>query len=410
MRKRQRFISVLCAAVLMLNFVPSVSAQGNQPAESSNIHRGDYTVWSKPVQSHLYQNSQGGLTRVEYIGDEVVVEDYNSSFQLTASRRIPAELPIWGGFFSGETCNFLIFGQENPSESDQAEVIRVVKYSKDWKRLDSGSLYGANTTIPFDAGSLRCDEYGGYLYIRTSHEMYKSRDGYNHQANLTMSVRQSDMEVVDSFYRVMNSDYGYVSHSFNQFLIVDEDGHIVTLDHGDAHPRSVVFMRYYGDAGTGKFTETSHNGRLCSVGDMLTFAGDIGDNQTGGSVGGLAETRDCYIMTYNYDGVGGSGDRSPYYHWMDKASGKSWSAKVFDTPGCTTPMLASTGLDGGYMLWNEKSGYTEGDTLYYLEYAADGQPGAPPCPTATPSPMETVWYGMSPISRPPPSIRWMMPA
>ncbi len=79
--------------------------------------------------------------------------------------------------------------------------------------------------------------------------MYTSSDGLNHQSNLTMSVRQSDMKVMDSFYKVMNSSYGYVSHSFNQFLIVDEAGRIVTLDHGDAYPRSVVFMRYYADAG-----------------------------------------------------------------------------------------------------------------------------------------------------------------
>lgn len=183
------------------------------------------------------------------------------------------------------------------------------------------------------------------------------------------------MEAADAFYKVMNSDYGYVSHSFNQFLIVDENGRIVTLDHGDAYPRSVVFMRYYADAGTGKFTSSSYNGKLCSVGDMLTFAGSIGDNQTGGSVGGLAETRGSYIMAYSYDGVGGDGDRYPYYHWMDIATGKSWSAKVSNTPGCTTPMLASTGLDGGYMLWNEKTDYTKSDTLHYLKYSADGKPG-----------------------------------
>ena len=109
----------------------------------------------------------------------------------------------------------------------------MVKYSKDWQRLGQASLYGANTTVPFDAGSLRMDEYGGYLYIRTCHEMYTNSDGLNHQANLTMAVRQSDMSVTDSYYEVMNTDYGYVSHSFNQFILVDEQGRIVTLDHGD---------------------------------------------------------------------------------------------------------------------------------------------------------------------------------
>lgn len=188
------------------------------------------------MTSYLYENSSGGLTRVEYTGGQVVVENYTSSFAFVDSRTIQPELPIWGGFFAGETYNFLIFGQNNPAESDSTEVIRVVKYDKNWKRLGAASLKGANTVIPFDAGSLRCDEYGGYLYIRTCHEMYTSDDGLNHQANITMAVRQSDMTITDSFYDVMNIGSGYVSHSFNQFILVDEDGKIITLDHGDAYP------------------------------------------------------------------------------------------------------------------------------------------------------------------------------
>lgn len=259
-------------------------------------------------------------------------------------------------------------------ESNSTEVIRVVKYDKNWNRLGQASLNGANTVIPFDGGSLRCDEYSGYLYIRTCHKMYKSNDGLNHQSNLTMAVRQSDMSVTDSYYDVMNSSYGYISHSFNQFIIVDQDGKLVTLDHGDAYPRGVVFCKYYADAGSGMFTGQGY-GQWCSCGNMIDFAGAVGDNTTGGSVGGLEETSDCYIMTYNYDGQGGTGDRYPYCHWMDKASGKSWSAKLTQTPGATTPVLASTGLNGGYMLWNGKSGRTVSDTLYYIQYGADGQPG-----------------------------------
>ena len=392
----RRLGALACAAALVLSLVPGTAAAAG-PAQSRNIHKNDYTTWSKPVTSYLYEHN-GGLTRVEYTGGQIVVEDYDSSFALQSSRTVPMELSLWGGFFAGEDYNFLIFGQSNPSESDSAEVIRVVKYDKDWNRLGQASLRGANTTVPFDAGSLRCDEYGGYLYLRTSHEMYTSDDGLNHQSNLTMAVRQSDMSITDSYYDVMNISYGYVSHSFNQFVIVDEDGHLVALDHGDAYPRSVVFTKYYADAGTGRFTGSRY-GQWCSYGDMLEFAGATGANATGGSVGGLAETRDCYIMAYSYNGTGqGSGDRYPYYHYMDKASGRSWQVQI-NLPGCTTPVLAPTGLDGGYMLWNGKSGSTVSDTLYYLAYSADGQPGQyqtaqAPLSDCQPIPWEdgVVWY------------------
>ena len=64
----------------------------------------------------------------------------------------------------------------NLNEDDSAEVIRVVKYDKAWNRLSHASLKGANTMVPFDFGSLRCDEYGGMLYVHTCHVMYTSSD------------------------------------------------------------------------------------------------------------------------------------------------------------------------------------------------------------------------------------------
>ena len=383
--------AILCTAALILSLAPATLAAGSSPAVSSNINKEDYTTWSKPVTSYLYENGTGGLTRVEYTGGQVVVENYSSSFAFLDSRTIQPELPIWGGFFAGENYNFLIFGQQNTAESDSAEVIRVVKYDKNWNRLGAASLKGANTTVPFDAGSLRCDEYGGYLYIRTSHEMYTSSDGLNHQANLTMAVRQSDMTITDSFCKVMNISYGYVSHSFNQFLLVDEDGKIIALDHGDAYPRSAVLTGYYSNASTGRFSGSGYD--WCWNMDLMKFAGSVGDNTTGASVGGLAETANGYAMTFNYDGAGGRGDRSVYFQYMDKATGKGRQYQITSSGGSATPVLAPTGPDGGYLLWNGKSGYTVSDTLYYLPYGSDGVPGATQTANAPLSDCQPIPYG-----------------
>ena len=387
-----------CTGALVLSLLPVPSLAAQTPAVSSNIHKNNYTTWSAPVTSYLYENEAGGLTRVEYTGGQVVIEDYSADFSFLSSRTISPELPLWGGFYAGESYNFLIFGQKNPSESSATEVIRVVKYDKDWNRLGAASLKGANTTVPFDAGSLRCDEYGGYLYIRTSHEMYTSDDGLNHQSNLTLAVRQSDMSITDSFYDVMNISYGYVSHSFNQFILVDQEGKIIALDHGDAYPRSAVLMGYYSNASTGKFSGSRYS-NWCWNMDLITFDGSIGDNTTGGSVGGLAETTDGYVMTYNYDGVGGGGKRSIYFQYMDKATGKGRQYMLNGSAGSTTPMLAPTGLDGGYVLWNGRSGYTTDNTLHYIPYAADGTPSNPltdsaPLSDCQPIPYDggVVWY------------------
>ena len=181
----KKTLSLILALALCLGLATAVFATDAQPTVSTNKNRQDYTTWASPVKSYLYENPNGGLTRVELTGgvwsysyvdgklqstqskQEIIVEDYSSAFALRSSRTVPMELSIWGGFYAGRDYNFLIFGQDNVEENDSKEVIRIVKYSKDWQRLGQASLRGANTIHPFDAGSLRCDEYGGYLYIRT---------------------------------------------------------------------------------------------------------------------------------------------------------------------------------------------------------------------------------------------------
>ena len=85
-------------------------------------------------------------------------------------------------------------------------------------------------------------ESNGILYVHTCHTMYTSDDGYNHQANMTFSVKESDMTLYDIYSEVMNVSYGYVSHSFNQFITV-RDGYVYRADHGDAGPRGMAVTR-----------------------------------------------------------------------------------------------------------------------------------------------------------------------
>ena len=335
MKKRLFSLFLSLAVTLSLTALP-VSAESGSPAVSDNINDQDYTSWSKPVASYLMENEAEGLTRVEYIDGQVVVEDYASDFTFQSGRTIPMELSLWGGFFAGADYNFLVFGQKNPDENDSTEVVRVVKYSKDWQRLGQASLYGANTTTPFDAGSLRMDEYGGQLYIRTCHQMYASSDGLHHQANLTICVEQESMTVLDSYSQVMNPTVGYVSHSFNQFVLADSDQNIITLDHGDAYPRGAALMRYNAKAGSGKFS-----GLVTNI-SLQKFSGQTGANTTGASLGGLAETSSGYVAAYNYDGAAGSGPRTVYLGYVPK-DGVTASSRAVSSAGTTTPQLVSTG-------------------------------------------------------------------
>lgn len=123
--------------------------------------------------------------------------------------------------------------------------------------------------------------------------MYKSKkDGKNHQANMTIEVRESDMKIVDSFYGIMNTSYGYVSHSFNQFIIVDDNANLVALDQGDAYPRSALLGKYKIKAGNENFLPERKGYTSFS---LLDYKGDIGDNHTGATIGGLEYSDTCYL-------------------------------------------------------------------------------------------------------------------
>ena len=345
------------------NIKPMVS--NNKNAQNYRWSNNYNWNWADTVKSYLYENQAAGVTRVEYINGKIVAEDYNNSFKLCASRIIPMELPIWGGFYAGENYNFIIFGQENPSEDDNKEVVRVVKYSKDWKRLGEVGLCGANTIKPFSYGSLRCTEYGDYLYIRTCHEMYQSSDGLNHQANMTIAVRQSDMVITDSFYEVEYNCVGYASHSFNQFILVDQNRNLVTLDHCDAYPRGILLTR----------PETAKAGDDELIGwfedsQLVTFPGTIGDNYTGASVGGFAETENGYITAFNYDGNSDGGSRAVYLGYTSKGALESKVTPITEYNGMLTPVLAPVGLDGGYLMWTDSK-----NKFYYAKYEDGGTIG-----------------------------------
>lgn len=366
---------------------PISQTVNSKPVKSHNINTQNYSDnASSPVKSHLIPNNSGGLTRVEFINNEIVVENYSSSFELQSSWSTQPELPKWGGFYSGENYNFIVFGQENNTENKSTEVIRVVQYTKDWKRINSASLYGANTKDPFAGGSLRFAEWNGYLYIHTCHAMFKSDDGVNHQANLTFSVRQSDMTIADSYYEISNIRTGYVSHSFNQFLLVDQSGKLVTLDHGDTYPRALVVVKYHSDLSNGIFTgEQRVWGNAVNV---LEFPGAAGDNATGCSVGGFEETSNGYVMAYSYDGKGGAGGtRDMYLSFTSKNLSASNQVKLSTGVKVTAPQVVSTGLSGGYVMWNEQGGKEYGDAtiggkLYYTTYDSAGKAGTVKTATA----------------------------
>lgn len=248
--------------------------------------------WSHLLYSYLYEDGGGTFCVVDAkpygVDNAVSVETYDrETFALLGSRTVPIELDTFGGFFAGEEYNFMVFGQGNKEETDQKEVIRVVKYDKDFQRLDDVSIKGGEsyTVTPFDAGSLRMAEDGNMLVIHTARERYTTEDGLNHQSQLTICVDTDDMRVTNDLGRLQGN---HVSHSFNQFVIFDR-GQLVLADHGDAYPRSIVLSSTTGGRTTANF----------STRDLLKIPGETGANCTGVTLGGLEASPDSYLVAIN---------------------------------------------------------------------------------------------------------------
>lgn len=274
--------------------------------EGKNIKAQDYTgkqsgYYQSTMKSYLTPLQDGSYMRVQYVDGlgKLLVEYYDQDYNLTDTKQIDEELPIFGGFYATDSNYYVVTGQENTEESDSKEVFRITKYDKNWKKQGTASLKGANTTTPFGAGSCRMDASGKYLMIRTCHRMYKDSNGTTHQANVTIQLDMEAMKITDSYTKVMNIDYGYVSHSFNQF-IKTENGHIISLDHGDANPRSIILLKYNTDFTTGKFTPQLNS--ACTQIPVMKFKYLVSEEQknpTGASVGGFEISDDHYLVAAN---------------------------------------------------------------------------------------------------------------
>ena len=325
----------------------------------SNVNDQDYVQWSDTVKSYLTVCDNGNYMRVQSgaIEGKLLVEYYSSDFEPLSTKLIDNELPIFGAFYDSGNNYYVLSGQENPKQNDSLEVFRITKYDKNWNKIKSCGLYGANTTVPFDAGSARMTHSGDHLLVRTCHEMYKSSDGNNHQSNVTIEVDMPSMTITDSYTGIMNVDYGYVSHSFNQFIKTDGN-HIVALDHGDAHPRSAVLVKYNSDFTTGKFFP-SYFDKVSNI-DVVTYpeytAGHY--NYTGAAIGGFDVSSSSYIVaqsTVDLDYINTSETRNVYVSSVSKDLSTNKLNKITSyaegTDSASAPQLVKINNNSFLLLW-----------------------------------------------------------
>ena len=334
----------------------------------NNVEAQDYGYYGHRVSSYLTTSPDGRLMRVQAgaIDNKVLVEYYDNSYNIQRTVTVPLGLPLFGAFYESGNYYYILTGQNNESQDKTKEVYRVTKYSKDWEVQGTCCISGINTVHPFENGSARMVMYGDYLYIRTCRTMYRNvMDGLNHQSNLTVSVNTSDMSMVQYYSNALGTKYGYVSHSFNQFIQVD-NGKLLGVDHGDSHPRALVLLKYGTDLSEGKFVPTSDKNK-CEEIHFMDFPGEEENNYTGVSVGGFEYSDTAYLAAGNQDS--NTASRNVFVASVPK-SGTTPTVKYFTNysgeDSASTPYLIKTRSNQFMLMWSNRG------TVYYTVLDGNG--------------------------------------
>ena len=354
--------------------------------ENINAHNYTYGFHPEGIGSYLEPLDTGYMRVQKCRESDVLLEYYDENYNYLSGKILPGELPIFGGFYSGTDAYYLVWGQLNEEEYDSTEVLRVVKYDKNWNRIQACSIYGANTYEPMNFAPLRMTECNGYLFLRTAHKMYQSGDDLRHQANMTIQIRESDMEMTDIADDVSSRYFGYVSHCFNTFILTDDTNHILTLDQGDGEPRGSMIGRYTKEPGEFVLADTTKDYKGLVT---MEYAGEFGRNTTGATLGGF-EYSDTSILV-----VGTSIEQNEKYAYnhtqnlylsvtdrkeLEEASGVKESATTtvrwltdFKEDGkdfhhcATVPRLAKWNNNLFLLIWSETE-YDEPTGKLYYEF------------------------------------------
>ena len=302
MKKTRKVLTAVFAvccffSLLLITGRPAeaASASGAIPTASDNLTVGlRSTSELVPVSS--------GYMRVFYNGEKVCIEYYDNNFVIQKKQSLAMELDIWGGFYAGSDGYYLVEGRNNKSESDTAEVIRVIKYDENWNKKGTAKitgnpgLFGGEVKYPFDYGCVEMAEYNDTLYIVTGHEGYAESDGsQGHQGFLMLAVDKTSMkgEIVDS-------DFG---HSFAQYIAC-KDSSLYVLEQSEGS-RCTMLTKYNAENLESKsFPVLRYGGSRNSEWAIECYA----------SVDGLAIS-DNYVL-----GLGTSIDQSQYDNVSAKMS------------------------------------------------------------------------------------------
>lgn len=278
------FITVL---VFCLGAAVNISA-----AEAQNVIALDLTPYSRPeVQiERIVRNSNGNLMHIiipwrehmvytelpggqgwwipggqpaqHVVNHNFTVNTLDGRGNVISSREVPFELELTYAIYSGKNYHFVFFARSNVEEQIGVEIMRIVKYDKEFNRLDALSLFSSagvgqthsstyygNTVFPFLApfGAVfapggRMTQNGDLLIVHMGRRVYDVaghvyRIGEIHVAQLYLFVDINTMSL-------MPVQPPWATRTREHFPLIHDDGRPVFMELTEHdNPRELVIHR-----------------------------------------------------------------------------------------------------------------------------------------------------------------------
>jgi len=366
-REKNRMVLVfLILLSLVLVAVPQevfAASSVSTDVVTNHIHENDYSTRDKVSDCYIVNNNDGTFSRVENMGDIIYIEKYTASLVKFDQRFVTMELPKFGGCYSGANYNYIVFGQDNPENKEDVEVLRIVKYGKDWTRLGSTSFRDINTTYPFYGCNSDFAEYGNKLFFRCGHLNYAGQ-----QELLTVSIRISDCAKKEVQCKSASGNYLDVAATY----IDAADGIVTMADHVLGEPHALRFTSYNSDSIGGGYAYAT----------ALSLRGSTGMNTPYSNIGGYETSGQYYMMVGSSDPTDGSSpNRNVYVAVLPKHSYASQSIKISYLTGYAygdlytvmTPYLVKVDDSTFVVIWECKYGYSETEKINYVYLNGAGQ-------------------------------------
>jgi len=209
------------------------------------ISRMDDNYSGIPVTFEFW--GEDGLYRVAYCDStNVYIDILDKELNRSKTIKVKKEYDKLGSVTIDKKGNYyIVYANNDTDNKGNVPVISVVKYSSSGKKLGTVDFTGRDsnwndkelnfgTRVPFSHSN--CDtviDENGVLVVRYGRTMYNG-----HQSSYAHYVDTKTMEKLEL-------PSPYISHSFNQKVIVTEDGSYLMAEKGDAFERGITISKVY---------------------------------------------------------------------------------------------------------------------------------------------------------------------